>query len=128
LPLVQHALLSLIEHLHDGQISLELIVTRSSHAVADLFGVAERGYIREGYRADLVLVDLAGETLVSPQNILYKCGWSPFEGYRFRSSIVATLVNGVVAYRNGRVTDAIAGQRLDCNASRDRRPGNGSTT
>jgi len=123
LPLVQHALLSLLEHVHDGRFSLELVVTRSSHAVADLFGVAERGYIREGYRADLVLADLDGETRVSPDNILYKCGWSPFDGYRFRSSIAATLVNGVVAYRDGVVTDAIAGQRLDCNAARDLRPG-----
>ena len=125
LPLVQHALLSLLEHVHDGRFSLELAVTKSSHAVADLFGVAERGYIREGYRADLVLVDLDGETVVSPENILYKCGWSPFEGYRFRSSIAATLVNGVIAYRDGVVTDAIAGQRLDCNSARERRPGIG---
>ncbi len=122
LPLVQHALLSLLEHVHDGRFPLELVVSRSSHAVADLFGVAERGYIREGYRADLVLVDLDGETVVTPDNILYKCGWSPFEGYRFRSSIQATLVNGVVACRDGIVTDAIAGERLDCNSSRDRRP------
>jgi dihydroorotase len=125
LPLVQHALLSLLEHVHDGRFSLELAVTKSSHAVADLFGVAERGYIREGYRADLVLVDLDGETVVTPENILYKCGWSPFEGYRFRSSIAATLVNGVIAYRNGAVTDAIAGQRLECNSARERRPGVG---
>ncbi len=125
LPLVQHALLSLLEHVHDGRFSLELAVTKSSHAVADLFGIAERGYIREGYWADLVLVDLAGEYIVSPENILYKCGWSPFEGYRFRSSVAATLVNGVIAYRNGAVTDAIASQRLDCNSARDRRPGVG---
>ncbi|MAF83555.1 MAG: dihydroorotase [Chromatiales bacterium] len=122
LPLVQHALLSLLEHVHDGRLSLELVVTRSSHAVADLFGITERGYIREGYRADLVLVDLKGKTTVSPKNILYKCGWSPFDGYRFRSSIAATLVNGVIAYRDGIVTDEIAGQRLDCNSARDLRP------
>jgi len=123
LPLVQHALLSLLEHVRNGRLPLELIVARSSHAVADLFGIAERGYIREGYRADLVLVDLEGETVVSPANILYKCGWSPFDGYRFRASIAATLVNGIVAYRDGVVTDAIAGQRLDCNSARDLRPG-----
>jgi dihydroorotase len=87
-----------------------------------LFGITERGYIREGYRADLVLVDLKGKTTVSPKNILYKCGWSPFDGYRFRSSIAATLVNGVIAYRDGIVTDEIAGQRLDCNSARDLRP------
>jgi len=123
LPLVQHALLSLLEHVRNGRLPLELIVARSSHAVADLFGIAERGYSREGYRADLVLVDLEGETVVSPANILYKCGWSPFDGYRFRASIAATLVNGIVAYRDGVVTDAIAGQRLDCNSARDLRPG-----
>jgi len=123
LPLVQHALLSLLEYVHDGRYPLELVVTRSSHAVADLFAIAERGYIREGYHADLVLVDLGGQTEVSPGNILYKCGWSPFEGYRFRSSIAATFVNGVVAWRDGLVTDAIAGRRLDCNASRNLRPG-----
>ncbi len=122
LPLVQHALLSLLEHVHDGRFSLELVVDKSSHAVAELFGVAERGYIREGYRADLVLVDLDGETVVSPKNILYKCGWSPFEGYRFRSAVTMTLVNGIIAYRDGAVTEAIAGQRLDCNSARDRRP------
>jgi len=122
LPLVQHALLSLLEHVHDGQLPLEQVVTRSSHAVADLFGVAERGYIREGYRADLVLVDLAGETVVSADNILYKCGWSPFEGFRFRSRVVTTLVNGVIACRDGVLTGASPGERLVCNAARDRRP------
>ncbi len=122
LPLVQHALLSLLEFVHDERFSLELVVAKSSHAVAELFGVAERGYIREGYHADLVLVDLNAEAVVSPDNILYKCGWSPFDGYRFRSSIAATLVNGVIAYRDGAVTNAIAGQRLDCNSARDRRP------
>ncbi len=118
LPLVQHALLSLLEHVHDRRFSLELVVARSSHAVAELFGIAERGYIREGYCADLVLVDLGGETLVSPDNLLYKCGWSPFDGYRFRSSIAATIVNGVIACRDGVLTEAIAGQRLDCNSAR----------
>ncbi len=122
LPLVQHALLSLLEHVHDGQLPLEQVVTRSSHAVADLFGVVERGYIREGYRADLVLVDLDGETVVSADNILYKCGWSPFEGYRFRARVVTTLVNGVIACRDGALTGAIPGERLVCNAARDWRP------
>ena len=122
LPLVQHALLSLLEHVHDGRLPLEMAVTKTSHAVADLFGVAERGYIREGYRADLVLVDLAGETTVSADNILYKCGWSPFEGYRFRSRIATTLVNGVLAWHDGALTDAIAGERLECNAARSRTP------
>jgi len=114
LPLVQHALLSLFEHYHEQRLSLETIVNKTSHAVAELFGVAERGYIREGYWADLVLVDPEGGTEVTPRSILYKCGWSPFEGYRFRASIAATLVNGVVAWQDGHLTGAIEGQRLEC--------------
>ena len=114
LPLVQHALLSLLEHYHDGRLSLELIVRKTSHAVAELFAIAERGFIREGYWADLVLVDLGGETTVAAETVLSKCGWSPFEGYRFRSSVDLTLVNGMVAYEDGVVTDVVAGQRLAC--------------
>lgn len=120
LPLVQHALPSLLEHYHDGRLSLELIVRKTSHAVAELFGIAERGFIREGYWADLVLVDLAAEHTVAAENVLSKCGWSPFEGYRFRSSVDLTLVNGVAAYEAGAVTDVIGGQRLDCHQARGR--------
>ena len=114
LPLVQHALLMLLEHVHDGTLPLELIVEKTSHRVADIFGIRDRGYIREGYFADLVLIDHTQPTRVRREDVLSKCGWSPFEGTTFRSSIVTTVVNGVVAYENGRVTDAIAGQRLDC--------------
>jgi len=114
LPYAQHALLTLLEHFHAGVLSLELIVTKTSHAVAELFGIADRGYIREGYWADLVLVDPARDTVVSRESLLTKCGWSPFEGYRFRSTIVATLVNGVIVYQDGILTDAIPGQRLEC--------------
>ena len=114
LPLVQHALLMLLEHVHDGTLPLELIVEKTSHSVADLFGIRERGYIREGYWADLVLIDHRRPTLVRREDVLSKCGWSPFEGDTFRSSIVTTIVNGVVAYEDGRVTPVIAGQRLDC--------------
>ena len=77
-----------------GEISHELIVDRACHAPADLFGVGERGYVREGWFADLVIVDPAKPYRVSPDNVLYKCGWSPFEGYPFRSEIVTTFVNG----------------------------------
>ena len=113
LPLAQHALLSLLEHVHDGRLPLELIVEKTSHAVAELFRIRDRGYIREGYWADLVLVDLKSDTLVSMDNILARVGWSPFEGYRFRSAIIATLVSGIVAYQDGVVTDAIPGQRME---------------
>jgi dihydroorotase len=114
LPLVQHALLMLLEHVHDGTLPLELIVEKTSHRVADLFAIRDRGYIREGYFADLVLIDHLKPTTVRREDVLSKCGWSPFEGDTFRSSIVTTIVNGVVAYENGQVTDAVAGQRLDC--------------
>ncbi len=114
LPLVQHALLMLLEHVHNGTLPLELIVEKTSHSVADLFSIRDRGYIREGYFADLVLVDHTRPTTVRREDVLSKCGWSPFEGDTFRSSIMTTIVNGVVAYENGRVTEAVAGQRLDC--------------
>jgi dihydroorotase len=104
----------LLEHVHDGTLPLELIVEKTSHRVADLFAIRDRGYIREGYFADLVLIDPRSPTTVRREDVLSKCGWSPFEGDTFRSSIVTTIVNGVVAYENGRVTDAVAGQRLDC--------------
>jgi dihydroorotase len=114
LPLVQHALLSLLEHVHDGVLPLEVLVEKTSHRVADLFRIRDRGYLREGYWADLVLVDPTRPTLVRREDVLSKCGWSPFEGTRFRSSIHATLVNGVVAYEQGHVTAAVAGRRLGC--------------
>jgi dihydroorotase len=114
LPLVQHALLMLLEHVHDGTLPLELIVEKTSHSVADLFSIRDRGYIREGYFADLVLVDHTRPTTVRREDALSRCGWSPFEGDTFRSAITTTIVNGMVAYENGRVTEAVAGQRLDC--------------
>ncbi len=116
LPLVQHALLTLLEHVHDGTLPLELVVEKTSHAVAELFGIPERGYIREGYHADLVLVDHEATTPVSRESVLSKCGWSPFEGQTFRSRIDMTFVNGQVAYEDGRVTEVVAGQRLQCHA------------
>ncbi len=112
LPLVQHALLTLLEHHREGRFSLELIARKSAHAVAELFGVRDRGYIREGYWADLAIVDLATPTRVTPDNVLYKCGWSPFEGVEFRSTIAMTFVNGQLAYQDGHVSEQPAGQRL----------------
>ncbi len=112
LPLVQHALVSLLEHYHRGIFSLELIVRKSAHAPAEVFGVADRGFIREGYWADLVLVDLNRPFTVNRENVLYKCGWSPFDGETFHSSVVATWLNGVLAYNGHTVSDSVRGQRL----------------
>ncbi len=113
LPLVQHALLALFELYHDQKLSLEKIVQKTSHAVADRFGIMERGYIREGYFADLVLVDLHLSQIIDRETCLSKCGWSPFEGKKFRSSILKTWVNGVRVYEKGLDNShCSAGQRL----------------
>ncbi len=112
LPLVQHALPSLLEHYHDGHFSLPLIAEKTSHAVARLFAIEDRGYIREGYWADLVLVDLEKPLEVTRQRIWSKCGWSPFEGLTLRSSIDTTIVSGQIAYRDGRVKPNCRGQAL----------------
>ncbi len=112
LPLVQWALPMALELCHDGQLSLEQLVEKTSHGPARLFQVAERGYLREGYWADLVLLDLDSPYRVERDAVLYKCGWSPLEGVRLRSRVTTTLVNGRVAYRDGRVNEGIRGQRL----------------
>jgi len=112
LPLVQHALLTLFDLAADNQISVELIADRTSHAVADIFGVQERGYVREGWYADLVIVDPRKPYRVGPSNLLSKCQWSPFEGHEFSASIDTTIVNGVVVYSNGSLSGDIAGQKL----------------
>ncbi len=98
LPLVQHGLLLMIKYHKEGKISLERIVEKMSHAVADCFKIENRGYIREGYFADLVIADLNAATTVSKQNILYKCGWSPLEGETFPAAITHTFVNGNCVY------------------------------
>jgi dihydroorotase len=118
LPLVQHALLCLFDLAKDGKLTNEKIVDKTSHAVADIFGVVDRGYVREGYFADLVLVDPNKPYTVNSANLLAKCHWSPFEGHTFSSTIDSTIVNGTIAYQDGNVSDEIAGQRLDCNRSR----------
>lgn len=99
-PLVQHALPALLQMHHQGKISLEKIVEKACHNPAILFQIKDRGFIREGYKADLVLVDLNAPWAVQPSNILYKCGWSPFEGTTFKSRITHTFVNGNLVYRN----------------------------
>lgn len=98
LPLVQHPLLLMLNYYKAGKISLEKIVQKMSHAVADCFHIRERGYIREGYYADLVVVDLNKDTLVKKEDILYKCGWSPLEGFNFPATIEQTFVNGNLVY------------------------------
>lgn len=99
LPLVQHSVLMMLNYFQQGKISLEKIVQKMSHAVADCFQIKERGYIREGYYADLVIVDLDSSTTVSKENILYKCGWSPLEGTRFPAAITHTFVSGHLVYK-----------------------------
>jgi len=118
LPLVQHALLALFDLAASKQISLELLVDRTSHAPAEIFGVKDRGYIREGNFADLVIVDTDKPYRVDQSNLLAKCHWSPFEGHEFSATIDTTIVNGQVAYRDGELTGAIAGQRLEFTRSR----------
>jgi dihydroorotase len=112
LPLVQYALPAILEHYHDGIFSLEFIAEKVSHAVAERFQIKERGYIREGYWADLTLVDLNKTTAARHDQVLSKCGWTPFDGTNFRSSIAATLVNGKLVYADGILRDMGFGQRL----------------
>ncbi|GMW08016.1 MAG: dihydroorotase [Gammaproteobacteria bacterium] len=118
LPLAQHALPLMLEHFHDGALSLETIVRKTSHAVAELFGIRDRGYIREGYWADLVLVDLNRSEEVRGDDCLYKVAWSPFEGMTLRSQICATMVNGVLVWEDGGLTGETPGRRLECNTAR----------
>ncbi|WP_028664112.1 dihydroorotase [Runella zeae] len=112
LPLVQHSLNIMLEFAAQGKISLERVVEKMSHAVADVFRIEKRGYIREGYWADLVLVDLNQTTFVSKENILFKCGWSPLEGTTFQSKVTHTLVSGHVVYENGTFDESKQGKRL----------------
>lgn len=115
LPLVQYALPSLLEHYHNGIFSLELIVNKICHAPAERFDLVERGYLREGYWADITLVDLSGGNTVKKEDVLSKCGWSPFEEYSFRSRIDATIINGVVMYQNGSILSDQKGMALAYN-------------
>ncbi len=114
-PLVQHALVALFEAHHQGKISVEKIVEKACHNPAILFDVEKRGYIREGYFADLVILDPQNPWTVNKDNILYKCGWSPFEGNTFKSRITHTFVNGKLAYNNFKILDVKAGERLTFN-------------
>ena len=112
-PLVQHALVAMLEFYHQGKVSLEWIVEKMCHAPATCFQVKERGFIREGYYADLVVVDLNKPWVVEKDNILYHCGWSPFEGETFKSSVVKTFVNGNLVYDGGIFDEQHRGMRLE---------------
>jgi|TARA_B110000914_G_scaffold34877_1_gene27779 dihydroorotase len=114
-PLVQHALVSMIEHHLNNKITLEKIVTKMCHNPADLFQISNRGFIREGYYADLVLIDLEKPWTVNKKNILYKCNWSPFEGVEFNSSISKTFVNGKLVYDEGIFDKKLHGKELTFN-------------
>ena len=118
LPLVQHVMLCLFDMAHAGQIDYERIADKTAHAVADIYGVEERGYVREGYFADLVLMDPDRPYTVTSANLLAKCHWSPFEGHTFRSTVDTTIVNGTVVYTDGELTGQIPGQPLVCSRSR----------
>jgi len=112
LPLVQHPLLLMLHYQQLGKISLQQIARKMSHAVADCFQIANRGYIREGYFADLVMVDTNTNTEVTQNNIFYKCGWSPLENFRFPASIEKTMVNGRLVWNQGQFDEMVKGQRL----------------
>ncbi|MCE2833549.1 MAG: dihydroorotase [Chitinophagaceae bacterium] len=112
LPLVQHSLPLMLHYHREGRISLEHIVQKMSHDVATCFQIRERGFIREGYHADLVIVDLDRPFTVTTDNILYKCGWSPLEGTTFPASVTHTFVNGQLVFEQGRIHEDIRGQRM----------------
>ena len=115
LPLVQHPVLLMLRYVKEGRISIEKVVSKMSHAVATCFQIADRGFIREGYFADLVLVDLNATTTVTKENILYKCGWSPLENEVFPAAITHTFVNGHLVYGNGVWDESQQGERLRFN-------------
>jgi dihydroorotase len=111
-PLVQHALVAMLEMGNQGRITPEKIVEKMCHAPADLFKIRERGYLREGFYADLVLIDPYKPWTVSKENIMYKCGWSPFEGITFSHSVTHTFVNGELAYHENNINPSTRGKRL----------------
>ena len=111
-PLVQHALISMMEHVKKGKITIERVVEKMAHNPAILFRIKERGFIREGFKADLVLIDLKSPWTVHKENILYKCQWSPFEGTTFKSKVTHTFVNGHIAYEYGSFDETSRGMRL----------------
>ena len=114
-PLVQHTLLALLEKVKERVISIEKLVEKACHNPAKIFQIEKRGFIREGYFADLVLIDLDAPQTVAKENILYKCGWSPFEGITFSSRVTHTFVNGVLMYDHGVFNTTVKGKRITFN-------------
>ena len=112
-PLVQHALVAMLEFYHQGKVSMEWIVNKMCHAPADCFQLKERGFIKEGFYADLVVVDIQKAWTVAKENILYQCAWSPFEGQEFKSSVSQTFVNGNLVYNEGIFDESTRGMRLE---------------
>jgi dihydroorotase len=111
-PLVQHSLVTMLELYHQNKLSLNDIVYKMCHTPADIFQIKDRGYIREGYWADLVLVELDSPWIVNKANTLYKCKWSPFENQTFKSKVTHTIVNGSLVYDNGIFVESVKGKRL----------------
>jgi dihydroorotase len=111
-PMVQHSLVAMLQMVKQGIFSLEKVVEKMCHATAELFRIEDRGFIRPGYYADLVLIDLNRPWTVTQENILYKCGWSPFEGTKFDASVLQTWVNGKLVYDNGEFNETVQGKRL----------------
>jgi dihydroorotase len=111
-PLVQHAVLAILEKAKEGKISIERAVEKMCHAPAQCFNVQKRGYIREGYFADLVIVDPNSSLTVSKENVLYHCGWSPFEGFTFSHTIDTTFVNGTIVYTDNKIVEGNTGRRM----------------
>lgn len=112
LPLVQHSLLLMLHYVKEGKITIEKVAEKMSHAVADCFKIDRRGYIREGYFADLMIADTSTKTAVNKENILYKCGWSPLEGFEFPAKVTHTFVNGRLVYGNGQWNESVKGMRM----------------
>ena len=111
-PMVQHALVAMLEHYHNGKITLEKLVEKMSHAVADCFKIVDRGFLKEGFFADLVVVDIDNPWTVEKENLLYKCGWSPMEGQTFKSKVLQTYVNGHLVFNTGRIDENYRGKRM----------------
>ena len=114
-PLVQHSLLALLTAVKKGKISIEKLVQKACHNPAILFEISKRGFIKEGYFADLVIINLDAKTKVTKESLLYKCGWSPFEGITFDAKIEKTFVNGIKVYENRKILKTDAGRQLTFN-------------
>ena len=114
-PLVQHGLLAMLEKVKEGEISLEKLVDKMCHSPAILFRIKERGFIREGYKADLVVISQNKSPIVTKENCLYSCAWSPFEGIQFSHTIEKTFVNGSIVFQDGIILDDVLGERLNFN-------------